>query len=144
MTVFVLDASVTLAWFLEDQASQATDDLLLEHVTRGAAAPTLWRWECVNVLLKTARALSLPKTAVDEELALFRVHLDRTEVDAGDEAAFDRAVRLAVAHRLSSYDAAYLELAIRRGLPLATLDRALRRAAEAEGVAVLPEPAEAV
>lgn len=141
MTSFVIDASIGVCFVLAGRATPDTDDLLTALVERGAAAPPFWPAEVASALLKAARRERLGDDAQRGEperlsaLAV-RVALDRP-TRADSLAAFD----LAVTHRLSAHDAAYLELAGGRALPLATIDRALRTAALRERLAVLPAPA---
>jgi len=102
----------------------------------GAWAPGLWKLEVANILEMGARrgrhdAAFRNSTLAD--LALLPISID-TETD---RQAWGATLQLSERHRLTLYDAAYLELALRRGLPLASLDAELRRAAQAEGVVVL-------
>jgi len=139
VTAFVLDASVGVTWVLQDRATAKTDGLLKRVFDEGAAAPAVWPYEMANAWLKTGRRLRMPRTAIQHEMRFLFIVLKRVAVDldAGDADTFSTAMDLALRHALSSYDAAYVELAVRRGLPLATLDRALARAAAAEGVELL-------
>ncbi len=109
------------------------DALVTELHRSGAAVPQLWHLEVVNVLLVHVRQGRFTAAAVVEYLsALSEVE---TTVDSNThERAWKSIFDLAAKHRLSSYDAAYLELAVRKRATLATLDKALARAAEAEGV----------
>jgi len=132
---FVLDASVTMAWLFEDHgdpACLALLDLLAEH---RAHVPTLWALEVSNVLLGAERRGRMLSAETERFLRLLGglpILLDpETPLRAGG-----RTLVLARAHGLSAYDAAYLELALRRGLPLATRDSALAEAAATEGVQV--------
>jgi predicted nucleic acid-binding protein len=132
---YVLDASVTFAWLFRDEADAGTDALLDALRTHGARVPTLWWLEVVNVLVVAERKGRL--TAADA--ARFVALLERLPITI-DRSTPDRAANsvasLARAHRLSAYDAAYLDLALREGLPLATRDEALRQAAAALGIAL--------
>jgi len=134
---FVVDASVGFAWVYPSQASAGTD-ALLEDVEAGArvVAPGLWFLEVANGLLAAQRrkllTVSERKSAL-EMLSRLRVTIDE---DAG-RAAFHTTSTLAEKHGLSVYDAAYLEVALRRRLPLGSRDGALRRAATRSGVQVL-------
>jgi len=135
---FVVDSSVAMAWVLADEATPAAD-ALLDSLGSGpqALAPALWAWEVVNVLLSIERQKRATPAAVASALARLRalpIELD----PEGPALAFHTTRDLAARHRLTAYDAAYLELALRLGLPLATLDHDLRRAARAERVTVLP------
>jgi predicted nucleic acid-binding protein len=129
---FVIDASVLAGWFLEDKADPRVE-ASIDALTRvDACAPTLLFFEIRNALLvaeRRRRITEAESAAFLRELVLLRIRLEPPREDVG-------LVALARNHRLTVYDAAYLELAKREGLPLATLDRALERAAVAEGVAL--------
>lgn len=137
MTRFVLDSSVALAWCFEDEASEVADRILdlLESVE--AIVPVIWPAEVGNALLAGERRRRISAAGVARSLALLR-DLD-IRLDAADaRTEVDNWVAVARSHKLAVYDAAYLVLAIREGLPLATLDRALARAAAAVGLTLLP------
>ena len=132
MASLVVDASVGAAWFLPDEATAFTEAALAATATGEVWVPALWLLEIGNMLLNAQRRKRI--TAVKrEELAqaasALRLRIDREPVSI---AAIDL---LAARHQLSSYDAAYLELALRRKIPLATLDAALLKAMPKEGVA---------
>ena len=134
---FVVDASVGFAWVYPSQASAATD-ALLEDVAAGATlvAPALWFLEVANGLLAAQRRKLLTgpeRRSALEMLSRLRVSIDE---DSG-LAAFHTTSALADKHGLSVYDAAYLEVALRRQLPLGSRDGALRSAAKRSGVKVL-------
>jgi predicted nucleic acid-binding protein len=133
---FVLDNSVALTWCFEDERTPATTALLEQIGEAGALAPILWPLEALNGLLVAERRgrLDAPRRRL---LAGF---LSALPIRLDDETAsqvWTATMRLAERFALSSYDAAYLELAQRRRLPLATLDQDLRAAAAALGVTVL-------
>jgi predicted nucleic acid-binding protein len=133
---FVVDASFALPWALRDEATAATDKFL-DSLGRGAKAfaPALWRWEIANALLSIERQKRASLLEVSGHLSLLQslpVEIDESAASH----AWSGTHSLARKHRLTSYDAAYLELALRRGLPLASLDRDLIAAAKAEGVEV--------
>lgn len=137
MTV-VIDASVTVAWSLKDEARADLDELLLRVQAEGAFAPPIWRYEVANVLVGAARRNRIPLNVLDGELralAALPVEIDRS---AGSGEGFEAVVELALRSRLTVYDASYLELALRRGVPLATLDGELRQAARRENVTLIP------
>ena len=136
MTFCVLDSSIALAWVLPDEQSDRVEDLLEKVITAGAAAPSLWVLETANTLLMVYRRgrLSLAQRHQAKE-TLAALPIDFTSIDARQ--AWNDIFDLASAHALTVYDASYLALALRRGLPLASLDQALLRAAEACGVATL-------
>ena len=132
----VIDASLTLSWYFEDERTPAAD-ALLDHVTNtGAVVPSLWRLETANGLQVAIRRKRIDVAFRDRALT----HLTRLPitVDAETDAyAWTTTLQLADRFQLTLYDAAYLELAQRRALPLATLDSALRPAAEALGLTLL-------
>lgn len=136
--MLVLDCSVAVAWCFDDEASPPLDALLDRVQRDGAVVPPLWTIEITNVLVHASRNGRIAPQAVQERLGLF--DMLRIETDAAGTGAGWRGtvLALATAETLTAYDATYLELAIRRGLPLATSDKALRRAATRHGVAVLP------
>ncbi|MDH5643199.1 MAG: type II toxin-antitoxin system VapC family toxin [Gemmatimonadota bacterium] len=135
---FVLDCSVTMTWLFEHEATKDTDQLLGQlSGPEKAVVAQHWVLEVVNVLLGAER--SKKKTAADTTLFLNLLNklAIESDVDTAHQ-AMTATLALGRKHKLSSYDAAYLELAMRLGLPLATLDTTLRKAAQAEGVTVLP------
>ena len=136
MTAFVLDSSVALSWFFDDEQSDAADRLLDQLATETAAVPALWYFEMVNVLAISERRRRTTAARVAE----FVTRLSDLDLDVDrepDACVFGAVLTLARSERLSGYDAAYLELAMRLGLPLATKDEALAGAAERLGVTVL-------
>ncbi len=133
---FVLDSSTSLAWCFEDERTDATDALLERVVDSGAVAPSLWPLEVLNALA-TAERRGRIDAELRQRVAGFLRDLP-VAIDA-ETASQVWAVtsQLAARHRLTLYDAAYLELALRLGLPLATLDQELRGAGAALGVTLL-------
>ena len=134
---FVVDASVGFAWVYPGQATPETDQLLKE-VAAGAmgTVPGLWYLEMANVLLIAQRRHRL--TAVQRQAALEQLMAMQFTVDEeGTRQAFIKTSELAEKHGLTIYDATYLELALRRSLPLATRDAALKTAARLCGVKAL-------
>jgi predicted nucleic acid-binding protein len=126
----VADSSVGVAWAVHSQASEATDHLL-ENVAAGTplVVPTLWPFEVANsllVLLRRKRILVEERDRALDALGRLPLAVD----DDGCRFAFRQVSELALEHGLSVYDAAYLELAIRRKLPLASKDEALCGAAK--------------
>ena len=132
----VIDASLTLAWYFEDEATPATD-AVLDHVAgAGAIAPTVWRLEIANVFLHAVRRGRL--TPAFRNNALAALSSLPIQVDSeGDNRVWTTTLELAERFGLTIYDASYLELAQRHGLPLATLDSDLQRAARTSGVALM-------
>lgn len=131
---FVLDCSLTLAWFFEDEADAYAESVEDALTSTAAIVPALWPLEVANGLLVGERRKRTTEAKVTQFLALLRA-LPIAIDDETAGRAWQETLQLARAHELSAYDAAYLELAVRRGLPLATLDDALRAAAAAVGVA---------
>jgi predicted nucleic acid-binding protein len=134
MPGLVLDASVSLAWMLPGEVDAERAKQLIDMVAdQGAIVPSHWRLEVANALLMAERRGRLTSdrvTALLNQLAALPISID-PETAAR---AWDASPALVRKHRLSLYDAAYLELALRKGLPLATFDGALLRAAKAEQV----------
>lgn len=134
----VLDSSATLAWIYSEETTQAIRhifDLLTEN---GAWVPGLWKLEVANILemgVRHGRHDAAFRDSTLADLALLPINLDPET----DRQAWGATSQLASRHRLTLYDAAYLELAQRRDLPFATLDRELRSAARVEGVTLLGE-----
>ncbi len=132
----VLDCSAVLPWIFHDEKSAATDRLL-DDLTAGAQAwvPALWHLELGNVLLGAQRRGRIDQAGVEAFLAQLGVYGIAVDAETIGR-AWGKTLDLAVQHKLSTYDAAYLELALRRHLPLATLDTDLIRAARATGTAL--------
>lgn len=128
---FVVDASISAAWFLPDEATPSTEAALQATATHEVWVPALWLLEVGNLLLSAQRRKRITaekRRELAAAAAALRIKVDREPVPIPvmDE--------LAARHALSAYDAAYLELAIRRSLPLATLDGALTAAMVKAGV----------
>lgn len=133
---FVLDNSVALSWSFEEERTPATADLLGRLGESGALTAMLWPLEALNGLLVAERRGRLDvdrRPRLAGFLSALPIKLDGETADR----VWTDISRLAERFRLSSYDAAYLELAQRRQLPLASLDRDLRSAAAALGLTVL-------
>ncbi len=129
---FVLDASTTLAWYFEDEASAAADRALDSATLGGAVVPPLWRLEVANGFQTALRRKRINPQYRDESLADLREM--PIEVDGeSDVHVWTSTLDLADRFGLSIYDACYLELSQRRGLPLATLDARLHSASVALG-----------
>ncbi len=132
----VLDASVGLAWLLPDERSDEASRLIAQALRERPRAPSLLVLEVGNALLQAERRTRLRGATRIELFETFTALPIALEPVSAEAAA--RAGELAAAHALSLYDAAYLELALERGLALATFDDALSAAARAAGVALLP------
>lgn len=138
---FVLDSSMAVAWSFEDETNDYADRVHLHLSTKHAVAPVLWPLEVANALLmgeRRKRATEADTSRWTSMLAGLPIRID----DDTNAHAWSATLDLARRHRLSAYDAAYLELAIRRNLPLATLDEQLKAAANAAGVKLLQVDAE--
>ena len=136
MTAFVIDCSVAVTWCFEDEATPASDGLLDRLGEEEAAAPAIWPRELGNVLVMAERRGRIDAAQLAEFVALVRdlpVAIDQET----PQRALDEVLALARAEKLTTYDASYLELAMRLGVPLATQDRELRHAAVRLGTPVL-------
>ena len=132
----VLDASVALAWAYADETTEAVLDVFAQVKTHGAWIPALWRWEVANALhvnVRRGRHGTEFRDAALSNLTWFPIKEDAL----AQPEAWLGALQLAEQHDLTVYDASYLEIARRRKIPLATLDRALRAASKNEGVELL-------
>lgn len=130
---FVLDCSVTLPWFLEDERTGFTDSLLFAAKRTEYWVPGIWCLEFPNALLvaeRRRRIERLRRIEALDQIPKLRIRIDAEPVDMKLVSA------VAEKHDLSTYDAAYLELALRQSLGLITLDRDLADAATAEGISV--------
>lgn len=135
---FVLDASMTLSWCFEGESTAFTEAVLKSLETVHAIAPALWAFEVASVLTTAERRGRM--NAAAQAVFLERLRLLPVAIEHRPAAWLAQQILpLARTYRLSAYDAAYLELAIREGLPLATLDDDLRRAAASSGVALVGE-----
>jgi len=132
----VLDSSVALAWIYSDETTDAIRSVFGELTQSGAWVPGIWRLEVANILEAGVCRGRHDASFRDSTLADLAQLPIQTDPET-DRHAWRATARLAEHHRLTLYDAAYLELALRRELPLATLDRDLRAAANAEKVRLL-------
>jgi predicted nucleic acid-binding protein len=130
---FVLDGSVTLGWAFRDEVSPYAEAVLDRLPFAPAFVPGIWPLEIANALLVAERRGRTTQARTVEIIAAL-ASLPITVDNETSERAMRDTLSLARARHLSAYDAAYLELAMRRGLPLATLDQRLRDAAAAVGV----------
>ena len=139
MTGLVIDASSVLAWCFEDEGGPEVDAMIEKVAAEGAVVPGMWPLEIANGLVVGERRGRIKPA----ESAAFAAMIEELPIVA-DRATGARALHetmsLAREHRLTAYDAAYLELAMRLGLPLASGDRSLAAAAERVGVVVLRGP----
>lgn len=131
---FVVDASTTMAWCFEDEATAETDAVLDRLRQDHALVPLLWEYEVANVLLVAERRTRITEFQSTRFLALLRqlpIHVSPSPQPAASLTAIGRR------HQLSAYDSAYLELASREGVALASQDHRLRKAAESSGIPLL-------
>ena len=133
---FVVDNVVTMAWFFPDEATPHTDALRKRLDRETAAVPSLWPLEAANIMLMGERRGRTTQAEANEFIDLLN-DLPIIVDDQTPAVAFAAILPLARTQKLTVYDAAYLELALRLGLPLATLDKALRTAAASLGVVLL-------
>lgn len=136
MTEIVIDASVALAWCFKDERTEATIRLLERVRIDTTVVPALWHLEIANVLALAERRNRITTADSAKLIEL----IGNIEIQVDEELtlrAFSRILGLARDHQLTAYDAAYLELAMRLGIPLASKDHELCEAAERVGVTVL-------
>jgi predicted nucleic acid-binding protein len=132
----VLDCSATLAWLLDDETTDAVRRVFDIVARDGAWVPSLWRLEVANSLQTAVRRHRITADNRDASLRNLGLHAITTDAET-DARAWTTTLQLADRFGLTLYDAAYLELAQRRQLPLATLDQPLRAAATTVGVILL-------
>jgi predicted nucleic acid-binding protein len=131
MFSFVLDSSVTLSWFMPDEIANL--ELLDKTVKEGAIVPSIWVLEIGNVLLCAERAKRL--TTNQRHQAIYTLKDIQIKIDQITlKHAWLETMDLAAEYGLTIYDASYLELALRHGLPIATLDKSLKQASTAAGI----------
>ena len=133
---FVIDCSVTMPWILKNDPSGYANQILSSLKESQAVVPELWFLEVSNVLVVYKRRGRL----ADEESTRFASLLQELPISIDEGTSyrvFAKIINVARDYELSSYDATYLELAMREALPLATLDVALRTAAREAGVEVM-------
>jgi predicted nucleic acid-binding protein len=133
---FVIDASITAAWVMADEQSDLADRVIDSLDEKIATAPHLWALEMASILTVSERRKRITP-AQKKMMAKAVEQLGVVEQPHTQAAVFGTIMDLAITHQLSAYDAAYLELAMRLDLPLATLDAALRKAAKTEGVILM-------
>ncbi|HEY7426564.1 MAG TPA: type II toxin-antitoxin system VapC family toxin [Gemmataceae bacterium] len=132
----MIDASLTVAWYFEDESTREIDALLDRVADTGAVVPAHWRLEVANAFQMAVRHRRIDAVYRDESLAELAV-MPITIDDDTSSYAWSTTLRLAEQYSLTLYDAAYLELARRHSLPLATLDRDLHGAAQKLDIEVL-------
>jgi predicted nucleic acid-binding protein len=133
---FIIDSSITMAWcFLEEQ-TEATAEVRDRLDAEAATAPAIWLLEVTNVLFHAEKRGRITPSLSSDFLEVLQKMTIEVDYD-GAARCFEHVLPLCRRHHLTAYDAAYLELAIRTGLPLATLDGRLRAAAPAHGIDLL-------
>jgi len=133
---FVLDAPITLAWLFEDESTPETEAVLDRLRQEQALAPELWLYEIANGLVMGERRQRLTEAQSRRFVELLQtLPIEITPTDKST--LWSNLINLAREQNISAYDAAYLETAMRNGIPLATQDNALRKAAQRIGVALI-------
>ena len=130
---FVLDASVAAVWYFPDEDADLANAAARRLIVETAIVPTLFWFEVRNFLVLGERR----GRTVTADTTRFLARLDAMSLEVDHTPSSETVLMLARVHKLSVYDAAYLELAQRRAAPLATLDRRLKAAAQAAGIALL-------
>lgn len=134
--IFVIDNSVVMSWCFADEANPYADAVLNTLVDKTAVVPSIWPLEVVNVLLVAERRQRLTQADSAQFITLLS-QLPITVENSQPHKTMNELLSLGRANHLSSYDACYLDLAIRRSIPIATLDKRLIDAAKATGVPLL-------
>ena len=139
MTAFVLDASVTAAWLLPDEATEQTRRLyaMIRRDQVEPQAPNLWQWECANILANGVRRRRIPTEAIEGLWAVLEAVRHRVELHELAPPQHKAALGIAMDAGLSACDAGYVWLARSLNLPLATFDKKLLAAAPSCGVKIL-------
>lgn len=133
----VVDNSVTMAWVFTDEATEYTESVLQRLRDDSMMEPAIWALEVSNVLLLGERRRRISQSQSVQFLEVLSELPISVEDSATMSRAFAAVIDVGRTYELTSYDASYLELAMRRGLPLATLDGKLRQAAGNAGVALV-------
>jgi len=133
LNAIVVDASVALAWCFPDEASNYADSVLVAIETQTLIVPAIWAVEIANALLVGERRKRIRQPDVRRFVELLK-DLNIAEDAQAVADTVNNIFPLAQKYRLSAYDAAYLDVAVRRDIPLATLDGDLQKAALAAGI----------
>ena len=136
MSSIVLDCSVTISWFMSDETSKFSLDILDKIAKVGAIVPSIWQLEVGNVFLISQRNKRITK---EQRLAALYT-LNELPIDIDESTskhAWQESIELAERYDLTLYDSCYLELSLRYTLPLATFDNHLKQAAKSAGVVLL-------
>jgi predicted nucleic acid-binding protein len=132
----VIDASMAIAWLFDDERTAAAHAIMRRVVAQGALVPILWRLEVANVLRNAVRRGRCDEAYVDISLARLGRLAIRSDEDT-DRHAWNATLTLSREEGLTLYDAAYLELAIRKNVPLASCDQPLLAASGRRGIEAL-------
>lgn len=135
---FVIDNSVVMAWCFKDETSQYADHILDRLEDSTGFVPSIWPLEVSNVLLVAERKKRISEAGSTRIIALLS-DLPIIVEQEPPERMIKEIFTLARKHKLSSYDASYLDLAMRKGLPIATLDKNLLAAAKRSKVLILSD-----
>jgi len=135
--ICVIDASVSLSWVYSDELSVVSDALLAQVAREGAVVPSLWRLEVASGLQNGIKRKRIDAAYRDSSIQIFLRLPIEIDLETNDY-AWTTTLQLAEMYHLTVYDACYLELALRRTLPLATRDEDLAAAASSAGVVLLP------
>ena len=133
--LMVLDASILLAWLFDDESSDLAEAAVGRALAEGGMAPSILLYEFSNGVRSAVRSRRLERDAVEsvhQRVSALEIRI----IDFGLQELGNSVTPLALAHDLTTYDASYLHLALRDGVPLATLDRRLRATAEKAGCAL--------
>lgn len=133
---FILDASIALSWCFIDESTPQTMALLERLEKETAKVPVIWPLEISNILLSAQRRKRISYADMIQYLEMFNIINIQIDLETV-ERSFHEITSLAYSEHLTAYDAAYLELAIRTGLPLATKDQQLQKASRQLGVQLL-------
>lgn len=136
MKEFVLDCSVTMAWCFEEEACTYAYGVLEQARRARVIVPSLWHLEVINVLVMAERKKRLDAMRSNQFMDMLGSLPIETDT-ATHTVAFSKIGALARAYGLTAYDACYLEICVRRNLPLATLDKDLKKSAQAARVEIL-------
>jgi len=136
LSSIVLDCSVTVSWFMIDETSTISNDILNLISKEKAIVPSIWQLEVGNVLLMCQRNKRITK---EQRLNALRILNELPIIidDLTSKYAWQDTIELAEKYSLSLYDACYLELSLRYSLPLATFDNQLKKAANLAGVKLI-------
>lgn len=135
-TNFILDCSLTMTWCFKEEATTLSQDAQLSLMENKAYVPSIWPLEVNNVLwvgIRTKKITAIQAGRFKYILNELPIVIDLKASDLRNEVILE----LAQKYKISCYDAAYLELSLRESLPIATLDKALAKAAKAAGIKVL-------